>query len=811
MLISKSWIEDFVALPPTMSPKELGEKVTLATAEVEDVINVGEYLNVIKVAEITHIKKHPEATKLNLVTFKWAEGKDCEKEVVCGAPNVKVGMKIPYAPLGTVLPDGLKLEAKKIRGILSEGMLCSGAELGLTTDSDGLYEFPADTVIGTFLKDYFNKTPDILLDIDNKSLTHRPDLWGHYGMARELSVIYETPLKDIFNEEYVKKIESSFSKETSPIVPQVDKDSSCLGYFGISLDEVKVEESPLWMQERLNAVGLRPINNIVDISNYVMLELGIPLHIFDRDKIKDQKIVIKRVGSESNFKTLDEIDRKLLPTDTVICDAERPLVLGGIMGGLESGVTEQTSRIFIEVANWQAHEVRKVSTRLGLRTESSQRYEKSLDSQLLRRTLLRTVELVLELCPQAKIIGKDEYDGPSLSDYTPLQISMKLEEFTRKLGTEVSGDRVESILTGLGFLVSKEKGGEDHIRIQVPSFRSTKDIECSDDIVEEIGRIIGYDSITPLSPMGTLEIKYLDPAKTLQRKIQDHLILHGRCHEIMTYPLIGDQLLKKSHWPSGDDNLKLQNSLSSEQNQMRTSLIPSLIQIAAHNQKYFDSFNMFEIGRCYHSITNERYQVAIGLFSRNENPFMELMNLVENLFHYLNIKYHFTDRLPKINSHIVNENWVGLHPIEKYHIQLYGKHAGVMTSLHPLLTKSFKIKGNLVLAVIDITDFHERPIKNKMKYVPLSKYPSSKFDLTVVASAKTPVKELLDVLKKGKISKLESTKVVSVFPMDDERKAVTLSTHFADKNMTLSHDFIKESERVVVEKLGSAGFPLKEA
>ena len=405
MLISLNWIKDFVEIPE-MPPKELGSLFTLATAEVEDVIVKGAALKPILCVEIKSFKPHPDSDKLNLVTFDYGKGQ--LKEVVCGAPNVKVGLHVPYAPIGTTLPNGMTLEPKKIRGILSDGMLCSETELGLGEGKGGLMELGTDAIPGTPLPDYLKIESDIILDVDNKSLTHRPDLWGYLGLAREFAANHKKPLKNRFNSEWEKKIEGNFNKAMSPIKVEVSQDSSCLAYYGLSLDIPTMGQTPAWMKNRLESVGLRSINLIVDISNYAMVELGMPNHIFDRTKINGGKVSIRRAGHEMKFKTLDDQDRDLIASDTVIFDSERPLVLAGLMGGLESGVVPETTKIFLEVANWEAPEVRKTSVRLGLRTDSSQRYEKTLDSNMCYRTLLRLVELISELCPGSTTVGMPE-------------------------------------------------------------------------------------------------------------------------------------------------------------------------------------------------------------------------------------------------------------------------------------------------------------------------------------------------------------------------------------------------------------------
>ena len=808
MLISLDWINSFVKLPD-LDADDLANSFTMTTAEVEEVKTTNDHLKHIKVAEIKSLRKHPEADKLNLVTFDFG-GKQT-KEVVCGAPNVRVGLKIPYAPLGTTLPNGLTLEPKKIRGILSEGMLCSEVELNIGEGASGLMELPASAPIGQSMLEFLDAKADTILDVDNKSLTHRPDLWGHYGLAREFAAAYDTDLARPFDEAWVKKLESKFTKEDSPIKPKVDKESSALAYWGLSLDGIKVESSPAWMIDRLEACGLRSINNIVDISNYVMLELGSPLHIFDRDTIKKNTIHIKKLESDMAFTTLDEVERKLITGDTVISDTDKPLVLAGIMGGLNSGVNEKTTKIFIEVANWQAEEVRKTSTRLGLRTDSSSRFEKSLDSKQCYRTLLRTLELVLELCPGAKVIGQAEYAGNNLDEIKPLIIETSFERICRRLGHNVSDEKILNIFSRLDFEVENQKG---NLKVKLPSFRTTKDIEYEACLIEEVGRVIGYDNITPVSPMTDIKATRFEPAKVLFRSIQDFLVSNGDSLEIMTYPLIGKKLLEKSLWPEMNDELVLVNSLSQDADRMRPSLVPHALNTVGVNAKQFDSFNFFEMGRSYlkddKNFSNERYQVLIGSFSKKETPFIEVINTVERLLTSLNISFDLMSDSGKFKNTLVDRSWLGAHPHEYLNIRIMGKFNGVVCSAHPLVLKNFKAKGYFSFAVIDVTDFHMREIKSKMKYAPISKFPSSKFDCTVLVKKSEGAASVLEALKKLKIKEITSSKIVDVFSLDAENNAVTVTTTFEDPEKTLSSELIKDSEQAIVATLEQSGFPLKQ-
>lgn len=801
MLISTEWIKEFVKLP-SVSAKEIGIRFTLGTAEVEDVIETGAYLKQVRVAEIVSIEKHPEADKLNLVTFNFGEKESAR--VVCGASNVKVGLRTHYAPIGTTLPIGFTLEPKKIRGILSEGMLCSEEELGFADKSVGIMELPIDAVIGTTLGEYIKESGDVVLDVDNKSLTHRPDLWGHYGMAREFAALYESELKNPFDESWKKSIESKFTKDKSPIIPVIEESTSCTAYWGLSISGVKVAPSPSWMQRRLKAIGLRPINNIVDISNYVMTELGMPNHIFDRDEIKDAKVIIKKAALET-FTSLDEVVRQLEPTDTVIADGEKTLVLAGIMGGESSGVTDKTTNLFIEVANWKAAEVRKTSTRLGLRTDSSQRFEKTLDNHLTYRTLLRLVDLIAELCPGAKVIGRPNYVGEDLSNFKPLVIDIASNHISKVLGTNLEVSKVIGILNRLDF---KVKEAEDSLKVTVPSYRSTKDIDCAEDLVEEVGRIIGYDNITPVGPNLPVMPVRLTETQKIHRKIRSFLSQNAEAFEIMTYPLEGEKMLKKASW-STQKGLKILNSISKDHDRMRDSIVPSFLEAAAKNVKNFDNFRSFELGRVYKGFEEERSVLAVMFYSKDKSTFIDLLNTMERLSKMLSLPAVITEKHEKFKSLVIDEKWTGLHPFEFKNIKVMGKSWGSIFSVHPVLLKSYKIKGQLSVAVIDLSTFEKKALKDKTKYSPLPKFPSATFDYTLDVESSIDVSKLLGPLNKLKIKEIVSHELVGIYAQSDERKSVTLRTTFLDRNKTLDSGFIKASEKSIIETLEKSGFLLK--
>ena len=808
MLISLAWIKDFVKISPDISPEELGEELTTKTAEVEKVVETKEIDRQIVIAQVSKIEKHPQAQKLNLVYFKTNSSK--ELRVVCGADNVLEGMKTAFAPIGITLPNNLKLEAREIRGVLSEGMLCSEEELGLAAKSSGIIRLEDDAPLGISLADYLKDVKDVLFDIDNKSLTNRPDLWGHYGMAREFAAIFKTTLKNPFNGAWEKKLASLQTKDDPPILLNVEKDCSCLGFLGLSIDNVIVKESPPHIKRRLERVGLRSINNLVDISNFVMLELGHPLHIYDRKKISGNSLQVKKLHQSTEFLGLDEIKRQLVPSDTVICDDQGPLVLAGVIGGMSTAVSQETKNIFIEVANWQAAEVRKSSTRLGLRTDSSQRFEKSLDSCSMQRVLWRMVQLVRELCPQAQVVSKVQGKGFDLKKER--KISLSLSKVQQVLGHSISFKEIGQILSRLEFVCSSQDR-KGNFTVKIPSFRATKDIVVAADVVEEIGRIFGYKKIAPQAPQLKITPAHLSKKQDLHRKLRDFLVMHGLALEVNTYPMIGKSLLERALWPA-TAQLQLLNALSREQEFMRPSLLLNALNVASVNVKNFDQFRFFEIGRCYRAhkenFSEEIEQLALIFFDKDKSPFISLTDVALNALSYAGGEPMLLNKSECKSSPVVSGNWPGLHPFEFYHLQIKDRVLGAIFSLHPMLARNFKIKGNLSCAIINLSDLANE--EKQIKYRPLAKFPAANFDCSVVAENHVPVADILKVLDQLKIEEIVSNKVVGVFSAPDQKtKFVTLRSSLQDQLKTIDSATLKAIEDKIVQALEQAGFPLRPA
>lgn len=856
MLIPLSWVNDFCQLPK-LSYSQIAQRFTLSSCEVEGVLCDRKLWNQVVIAKITAIDKHPEADSLYLPTINVGSR---QLSLVCGADNLYVGMRTLWAAEGTCFTDPKSgedwtLKSKEIRGVLSEGMLCSEYELGISHNHDGIIDLkhpflqehscegmPFNQFLsevleyGQDLEQLFPQRkglikPEFILEIDNKSLTHRPDMWGVYGMAREFACVFQEELKKPFNPKWLAQEQAKFTAEPSPFSPLVEGDSACLAYATLCLDGAQVGQSPDWLQQRLQLAGLNSINNIVDISNYAMLELGIPNHIFDREQLTGKQLHIKRLGGEQDFTTLDENSHKLLPSDTVICDEQGPQVLAGIMGGLHSSVRESSTKLLIEVAVWKAHEIHKTSVRLGLRSDSSLRYEKSLDPLQVERSLLRIAELLQKVCPSSKICGKAEIhyaEGQDPAEHKDLQIHTTASKISTVLGYSISADEVQQIFERLEFRVNRAADG-DSMEVLIPSFRTTKDIEREEDLIEEVGRIIGYDNIEAASPLTQIQPLGLSPMIKAKRQIRDFLKYAAQAQEVMSYPLVGKKLLETCKWPEDASALALLNPLSPEQDRMRPSLIPSLLDLAQKNRSsaFAKDYRIFEIGRSYHGSTLknatsgpcEKEILALAYIHHKENPIIQLRRDCEGLFAALKLKG--TWQMDDSGQLSILPEWNGIHPHQRMFWRCEQKLIkGEIFSLHPKLLTELKLRGKVCIAYFEIDQLAQAPHYKLRAQMP-SKFPRMEFDCTVVLEEKVFAAAAVEAIHRAakrdqstagqKFQRLlQDIRVRGVFePEGSKQRWLTLQSVFADPQNTLNGQEIKELEDLVVEYLRQEGFQLK--
>ncbi len=808
MWLSLDWIKDYIDYDLDRTPNELGVLISLRVAEVEDVKICGEALSQVRVVEVIKTEPHPDADKLKLATIT-----DGTKEVtiVCGAENCRAGIKLPFADLGSKFTlkdkEGKKFELvikkTKIRGVESIGMLCSETELGLSDASDGVLELPADTPLGEKLSDLdmFKKIKDILFEIDNKSLTHRPDLWGHYGFARELSAIYAIPLKSY------PGVELSCNK-TSAVTIENQTPELCRRYSALEIKNIKVGPSPEWMQQRLRAVGLNSINNIVDITNYILLELGQPMHAFDVAKLADKKMIVRSANAGESFKALDEEDYVMTESDLVIDNGGKAVALAGVMGGAITGITEETTDLILESAHFAAATVRKTSNRLGLRSDSSMRFEKSLDPENTIIALQRAAQLITELCPEAEIVGDiaDSFNSP----YKTIEIKTNFDFIRKRLGcSDITDDFINSKLKSLGFVL---KGDLD---ITVPSWRSTKDVEIAEDIVEEVGRMYGYDNITPYN----LSTEIKPPAapnnsRKLERQFKEVLTNGYGFSEILLYPWSGEKQLD-SYGVASDNLMTLSNPLSEDAKFMRPVVMPLLIDAVAENLKYFNDFKMFEFGRVYDTtqmqglLPTEKFKVSgciVPEYKKNDgqtDSFYDAKRIVLDLLSIAGIANAQVAQLADKEDDL--DLWI--HPGIAAGFYRGRQKLAEIYKLHPNIAQEKGIKNNVYLWTIHFDEIEKN--ERKMTYKPISKYPEVTFDVTVNVGEKVLAGDIEKVISKSAKKLIKNIEVFSIYQGDGieaGEKSISFRITYGADNRTLDSKEITQTQDNIMKSLGNLKF-----
>lgn len=799
MLVSFNWIKDFVDVPSDLSPQELGKIVTLKTAEVEQVVSEAEKYDKMVVGKVTKLEKHPDADKLKIAHTDLG---DETVQIVCGGANLEEGMIVAVAKVGAVVDwhgEGKIIEMKKvkIRGVESHGMICAGSEIGLDDPDAGPEDIMnlnhTDAAPGTPLSELFDKT-DIVMEFDNKSLTHRPDLWGHYGIAREVAAIADKKLKKY-------EANPKIPEKGETIDVKVEDTDLCPRFCALVINNVKVEDSPDWLQKRLRAVGHGVHSNIVDITNYVMTELGQPMHAFDKELVKDG-IVVRTAKKDEKLTTLDGKEHKLSEEMGVVANKNAAQSIAGIIGGKDSGISEKTTSIVLEAANWHASRLRRTSTKIGVRTDALQRFEKSLDPMMCPVAIKRAAELVLELCPEAEIAGPIvDIDH---SDKKAITIDINLDKTRSKIGIEISDKDIKKILESLEFEV--EEGGKGKFKVTVPSFRATKDVQIEDDLIEEVARMYGYDNIDPVLP--SLPTKL--PAENHER-FQKHRARELFAHalgfdEVSNYSFYGKDVIEACNMDE-EGHLKVLNYLSEDQTHMRTSMIPNLFKSIQTNIKNFDEFKIFEIGHTYKEIGQfmpheEKYIAgAVVQKGKSDEVFYQAKGAIEALFKKFNLD------LPKPVRDIENAPFA--HPNKALtYIEKNGATLAKVFIVHPGVQKNHDL-SDYCIALFEI-NFSEvmRLEKPEAKYSPIPKFPSTDFDVSILIDRTTEIGRIQSAIKQADQSLITNVELFDIYQgkgIDDDKKSVAFSITLQADDRTLTEAEINESQNKVfasIEKLG---------
>jgi len=804
MKISLNWLRDFVEIPSDLSPREFGEKFTIHTAEVEGIESQQEEYENMIIGEVKEMVKHPGADKLSLCQVDIGETQNAQ--LVCGGQNLQVGMKVAVAKPGAWVRwhgegEPVELSEAKIRGEKSFGMICAGEEIGLETDNpEGQKEVRIkdlshlNTTPGTPLAEALNKN-DLILDIDNKSLTNRPDLWGHYGIAREVSAIFNTPLKPLDD-----KLHYDQGTPTETFNVTIEDNEGCPRFSGCIVKNVRVTESPQWMKTRLQAAGIRPISNLVDITNYVMLELGAPMHAYDRQVVGSDELIVRRAKKGEKLETIDHKKRDLFEEDVIVTNAQgTPLGLGGVMGGAGSEINDNTTEVIFEAANWNPVMIRKMSTRHALRSDASQRFEKGLDPALTEQAVARALVLLKETCPDAELVTPLTTTGTWKEQ--PLSIILDPKVALSKIGTDIEVEEIARILTALEFDVNADGHNLD---VTVPSHRATGDVSIPEDLVEEIARIHGYDKIDPILP----ELPAKLPRENQERKLK-HIGRQILAHdlgfsELMNYSFYNENMFKQCGLQD-IRHIEVANPLSAEQTHMRVSLIPGILQSLERNGMNYDDMKCFEFGHTYREqgefMPLEEKWLAATIATKQEGEV------------FFDIKGAFQDfvdlfRPGKIQLRDCHTPPTYAHPKKCLEIMMRGEAIGYLFTLHPATAQTFGIEHNVGIFELNFTKLaaHGRQLAD---FTPLPKYPSMNFDVAVLVDAKTPVADLEKTIKKSDKQKLiQSIELFDLYKGDKipaGKKSLAFNVTLRSDDHTLTDQEFQTAHKAVLAALEKAG------
>ncbi|MGL4508886.1 MAG: phenylalanine--tRNA ligase subunit beta [Cetobacterium sp.] len=783
MLISLDWLKQYVDIKEDI--KELENTLTMIGQEVEAIEEQGKELAKVVIGQITEYGKHPEAEKLTLL--KVNIGEEEELQIVCGAPNHKLGDKVVVATIGAVLPGDFKIKKSKIRGIESQGMLCSEVELGLGNDGDGIIILPEDAPLGVEYRVY-KKLNDVIFELE--ITPNRPDCLSYIGIAREIAAYYGRKIK--CPEFESKKIIESIN--TGHIDVRIEDKERCKRFSGKVIKNIKVQESPEWLKNRLISMGLKPINNVVDATNYILFECNQPLHAYDLTKINDRKIVVRKALNGEKIVTLDGVERELNKGELIIADAEKPLGIAGIMGGESSKVTEETTEIFLECAYFTPENIRKTSKELGLSSDSSYRFERGLDIENTAEVLERAADLISQLTGGEVLEGCiDKY----IEKYEKIEIPLNIEKLRKFMGKNIEIDVVGKILTNLG--INIKTLNSTTIIATPPSYRG--DLTRTADLYEEIIRMYGFDNIENKMPEENIRPGVKDSMTVVVDEAKEILAKLG-LQEVINYSFISKDAIKMLGIT--EPTLEITNPISDDMAVMRPTLIYSLLSNVRDNlNRNQNGLRFFEVSRVFtpkeDGLANETLRASIALAGKtfktlwDPKPeamdFYTLKGFVEKFLEYMGVTRYQLDRSEDNN----------FHPGRSADIRIGKVKIGTFGEIHPELAENMDIKRERAyVAELDLTTLLNYRAK-KVKYERIVKYPEVTRDLAVVLDRDVLVGKMLEDIKKSS-NLIESVAIFDVYQgekIEADKKSVAISIVLRKKDGTLEESDIN----ITVDKI----------
>ena len=814
MKASLQWMNEYVPLDLNRPAQELADELTQAGIPVEEVLSMDPGLKKIYTGKIVEITKHPDADKLQVCQVQCLseDGEEITKQIVTAATNVAVGQIVPVAYHKSRLADGTEIKKGKLRGVVSEGMFCSVAEFGISSDlvrpeeAQGIYIFPEGTPIGLDIKEA------LMLDdtvYEFELTANRADCFSMVGLSREFGIM--TNQKALFPVIMVNENGESIEGKASVAIEAHDL---CTRFTSRLVTNVTIEPSPLWMQNRLRNSGIRPINNVVDVTNYVMLELGQPMHAYDYDCVADHTLIARRAKAGETLTTLDGNERELNESMLIIADTKGPIGVAGVMGGLTSEVTDKTTNVLFEAAVFNGPSIRRTSKALGMRSEASGRFERGVNHKYTAYAIDRAAQLIQQICPSCKVsVGViDVYPEP----VEQRTVTFTAEQINEYLGTSIEKDRMVDILTKLEFGIT-ESG--DTIEALVPTWRD--DVTGMPDIAEEVARIVSYDNIAPTIPVAVLSSGGMTPKKALTKEVT-HYLAHAGLSQIITFSFMHKDGLANMMLPEGDSRytaIPILNPISEEFPYMRTTLVPAVIEAAKRNiaQQNKDLW-LFETANVYEpkalpltEVPHER-TMACGLMmgkvteaawnqAQRDTDFYDVKGVVDGLLAKLGLTEF--DIQPSTESYY--------HPGVSAHYTINGVTIANYGELHPQAVKNFDLPGKVYMFEIDLEAVLSI-IVPPFRYQSFSKFPGTSRDLAIVAPVSVTSGDIVALIKEHGGEYLESVSIFDVYEgehIEAGYRSLAYNLQFRSMEGTLNDEDIDGAIQAIIDALATKNCKLR--
>ncbi len=814
MKASLQWMNEYVPLDLNRPAQELADELTQAGIPVEEVLSMDPGLKKIYTGKIVEITKHPDADKLQVCQVQCLseDGEEITKQIVTAATNVAVGQIVPVAYHKSRLADGTEIKKGKLRGVVSEGMFCSVAEFGISSDlvrpeeAQGIYIFPEGTPIGLDIKEALMLNDTVY---EFELTANRADCFSMVGLSREFGIM--TNQKALFPVIMVNENGESIEGKASVAIEAHDL---CTRFTSRLVTNVTIEPSPLWMQNRLRNSGIRPINNVVDVTNYVMLELGQPMHAYDYDCVADHTLIARRAKAGETLTTLDGNERELNESMLIIADTNGPIGVAGVMGGLTSEVTDKTTNVLFEAAVFNGPSIRRTSKALGMRSEASGRFERGVNHKYTAYAIDRAAQLLQQICPSCKVsVGViDVYPEP----VEQRTVTFTAEQINDYLGTSIEKDRMIDILTKLEFGIT-ESG--DTIEALVPTWRD--DVTGMPDIAEEVARIVSYDNIAPTIPVAILSSGGMTPKKALTKEVT-HYLAHAGLSQIITFSFMHKDGLTNMMLPEGDNRytaIPILNPISEEFPYMRTTLVPAVIEAAKRNiaQQNKDLW-LFETANVYEpkalpltEVPHER-PMACGIMmgkvteaawnqAQRDTDFYDVKGVVDGLLAKLGLTQY--DIQPSSESYY--------HPGVSAHYTVNGVTIANYGELHPQVVKNFDLSGKVYMFEIDLEAVLSI-IVPPFRYQSFSKFPGTSRDLAIVAPVSVTSGDIVALIKEHGGEYLESVSIFDVYEgehIETGYRSLAYNLQFRSMEGTLNDEDIDGAIQAIIDALATKNCKLR--